>query len=144
MENVNRGYDLTLGFISTSQALPNFVAPPRERSLSRITSVCSSGRHLVEADRTDARSYCQTEDGRYPLPGHPLLGHLLLSVIPGLLRSFKPPTTDVALHTRRSLRGLCLVAPSTPHHSVVNVRELILKVIHQRNTSPTLHLVQRI
>jgi hypothetical protein len=73
-----------------------FVAHPRERSLSRITSVCWSGRHLVEADRTDARSYCQTEDGRYPLPGYPRQGHPLLSVIPGLLRSFEPPITSVA------------------------------------------------
>ena len=85
-----------------------FVAHPRERSLSRITSVCSSGVHLVEADRTDSQSYCPTEDGSYPLPGYPHLGHPLLSVIPGLLRSFEPPSNAVALHTRRCPQSFVL------------------------------------
>ena len=145
-------------------------APPRSWvrswSLSRITSVCSSGRHFVEADRIDARSYRQTEGGRYPLPGYPRLGHPLLSVIPDLLRSFEPPTTAVALHTRRCPQVLCfpnddgrpvarrrtgiqgcfLRTSLRAHHTILpsTIQEPTQEAIHQRNTNPILHLVQRI
>src|SRR6266481_4952981 len=84
-----------------SMRLSNPLVRSLRRSGTILKTACSSGRHLVEADRTDSQSYCPIEDGRYPLPGYPHLGHPLLSVIPGLLGSFEPPKTALALHTRR-------------------------------------------
>src|SRR5258705_367828 len=59
-----------------------------------ITSVCWSGRLLVEVDRASVRRYSQPQDGgRYLLFRDPL-GHLVLSATPGLLRSCEPPKAN--------------------------------------------------
>src|SRR6185369_1526580 len=40
------------------------------------------------------------DDGRYPLPAYPPLGHLVLSALPSLRRSYQPPIVSERLCTK--------------------------------------------
>ena len=76
---------------------------PRRSFAGTVASLMST------ADRVGAEPFRHPENGwREPLPGHPHLGHRVLSTRPSLLRSFEPPIAAAGLHTRGGLQGFVL------------------------------------